>query len=356
MKKSGFTLAEVMISLTLTSIIAVLSMQAYKTIKSKFVFSCYYLYRDLKIAVGHMAADSVGGGFDSVTCDIDNLSAADYKTCIAAAVAGTSNTNIIDYKTDAGFCKMLAKYLSAASKVDCATADMNNATIADDKFYGSLTKPNFKLLNKNYVYVSKRVAGSNTEGQLHTYRIVSFDLNGGSSPNQPGKDILSFAIFDNGEILPLGDPANDPDFFMAVIKMRTTADRFNSESNAETIAKLKKTVRFPNACTYNPATKKPITFKEAYCTVALQSINYPQYCASVSYPTGTFLDTEISVQDYCITKGTDTIKNQEPECEFNIIKPQISKFFPVTRDVYSSVNNEDDIDEETGEANQIYKY
>lgn len=355
MKKRAFTLAEVMISLTLTSIIAVLSMQAYKTIKSKFVFSCYYLYRDLKIAVGHMAADSIGGSFDSVTCDADNLSAANYEACLTAAVNGTTNTNIIDYKTDTGFCKMLAKYLSSASKVECATNDMNNATIANDNFYGSLAKPNFKLLNKNYVYVSKRVAGSNTDGQLHTYRIVSFDLNGRTSPNQAGKDIISFAIFDNGEILPLGAPADDPDFFMAVIKMRTTADRYNSADNTETLAKLKKTVRFPNACTYNPATKKQITFKEAYCTVILQSINYPQYCANISYPTGNFLDTEISVQDYCVTQGGD-IKTKEPECEFNIIKPQISKFFPVTRDVYSSINNEDDIDEETGQANQIYKY
>ena len=354
MKKRGFTLAEVMIALTLTGLIAMLSLQAYKTVKSKFNFSCYYLYRDLKIAIGHMAADSIDGSLDSETCDIDNLSSENYEACIKDAVEGNTNSNIIDYKTDTGFCKMLAKYLSAASKVECADSDMNNATIAGDNFYGSLTKPNFRLLNKNYVYVSKRVAGSNTDGQLHTYRIVTFDLNGKTPPNTPEKDIISFAVFDNGEILPLGEPAVNPDFFIAVIKMRTTADRY-SEDNEATLAKLKKSVRFPNACTYNPATKKQINFKEAYCTVVLQSVNYPQYCSGISYPTGNFIDTEISVQDYCVTQTSD-IKTHEPECEYNIIKPQISKFFPVTRDVYSSVNNSDDVDEETGKANQIYKY
>ena len=355
MKKKAFTLAEVMIVLTLTSVIAVLSMEAYKAIKSRFAFTCYYLYRDLKIAIGHMASDSLEGSLNSVTCDKDNLTASEYTACLTAAVAHTSNTNIMDYTTDIGFCKMLARYLSAASKVECADSDMNNATIADNNFYGNLTKPNFKLLNKHYVYVSKRVAGSNSDGQLHTYRIVSFDLNGKESPNQAGKDILSFAIFDNGEILPLGDPAENPEYFMAVIKMRTTADRFSTENNAATLAQLKKSVRFPNAITVNKSTKKQLNFKEAYCTVAIQSVNYPAYCQNVDYPTGNFLDSSMNVREYCVVQG-EGVKDKEPECEYNIIKPQVSKFFPVTRDVYSSINNEDDIDEATGEPNQIYKY
>ena len=345
MNKKGFSLAEIMITLAIIGVMAVLSMQTIKTVKDKYAFMCYYLFRDLKIAVGHMAADSVFGSLNSVTCDKDNLSESDYATCISDAVAGNSNDNIIDYKTDAGFCKSLAKYLSAASKIECGAGDFNNATISS--IYGNLTKPNFKLLNRNYVYVSSRQVGTNPK----TYRIVSFDLNGHNSPNRGGKDIISFAIFDNGEILPLGDPAGDPNYFMAVIKMRTTADR-NSANNSE-IEKNKREVRFPNVCTYSTNTKKNLSFREAYCTVSNVSDNYPAYCTGVLLAGGKFLNSEMNVYDYCV--GT-SYASKKPECEYNVVKPTISKFFPILKDVYSSKNNTDDVDTDSGDANQIYMY
>lgn len=356
MNKRGFTLAELLITLTIIGILAVLSMQTVKSVKDKYAFMCYYLFRDLKIAVGHMAADSVYGSLNSVTCDKDNLSGSDYATCISDAVSGTANANIIDYKTDTGFCKSLAKYLSSASKVECAAGDINKATIASP--YNKLTKPNFKLLNRNYVYVSERKVGTNPK----TYRVVSFDLNGHSSPNTGGKDIVSFAIFDNGEILPLGDPAGDPNYFMAVIKMRTTLDR---DANAEmpagstaseisaAVEKSKREVRFPNVCTFSTDTKKNLSFREAYCTVTGVSDNYPAYCTGVTLAGGKFLNSNMNVYDYCV--GT-SYAAKKPECEYNVIKPTISKFFPVLKDVYSSKNNTDDVDAETGDANQIYMY
>lgn len=356
MNKKGFTLAELMITLSIIGVMAVLSMQTIKTVKDKYAFMCYYLFRDLKIAVGHMAADSVFGSLNSVTCDKDNLSGDDYSTCISDAVAGNSNDNIIDYKTDTGFCKSLAKYLSAASKVECAAGDINNATVSN--IYGNLTKPNFKLLNRNYVYVSSRQVGTNPK----TYRIVSFDLNGHSSPNRGGKDIVSFAIFDNGEILPLGDPAGDPNYFMAVIKMRTTADRdaqsdmapgSSSSEISAAIEKSKREVRFPNVCTFSTNTKKNLSFREAYCTVSNVSDNYPSYCTGVLLAGGKFLNSNMNVYDYCV--GT-SYASKKPECEYNVVKPSISKFFPVLKDVYSSKNNTDDIDTESGDANQIYMY
>lgn len=347
MTRKAFSLAELMITLTIIGIMAVLGIQATKTIKAKYAFLCYYLFRDLKIAVGHMASDSIEGSLNSVTCDKDNLAAANYETCISNAVSGTSNSNIIDYKTDTGFCTALAKYLSAASKVECTAGDINNATISN--IYGNLSKPNFKLLNRNYVYVSARQVG--TAGGPKTYRIVTFDLNGHSSPNANGQDRISFAIFDNGEILPLGDPAGNADYFMAVIKMRTTADR--NSSDAAEVAKSKREIRFPNVCAYSQNTKKALSFREAYCTVTSVSDNYPAYCTGVTLAGGTFLNSTMNVQEYCI--GV-TQAAKKPECEFNVIKPKISKFFPTTRDVYSSKNNTDDVDSETGEANQIYMY
>ena len=65
MQRKGFTLGEILIVLLLIGILSVLSIQTVKTQQQKFTFTCYHLYRDLKIAVGHMAAQTYGGSLKS---------------------------------------------------------------------------------------------------------------------------------------------------------------------------------------------------------------------------------------------------------------------------------------------------
>lgn len=368
MKKNAFTLGEILIVLVLVGLLSVLALQTVKSQKAKFTFSCYHFFRDLKITVGHMAASTYGGTLNSFNCEraLDNDDDGySYETCMAAGKASSSAISdpyVIDYRSGSGFCTGLATAMATASSIKCSDSELNNATL--DNIYGNIASgqsENFRLMNKYLIYVSNRVTG----GSANTYRIVSVDLNGSSPPNKVDNDIISFAIFDNGEILPLGEAAINNNYFTTVIKIRNILPMPASNAAAAT-----RSVRHPTALIFS-SDKKPLTFKEAYCDVYGSSSNYPAYCngytdfsESFKIETSSGSKTSIPVS-YCSQSqynadgsAAHKVDGQDfvAECEMTVIKPQISKFFPVTQDAYSSINNTDDVDENTNESNQIYKY
>ena len=219
--------------------------------------------------------------------------------------------------------------------------------------------------NKYLIYVSDRVSSNGTG---LPYRIVSADLNGNNGPNEIDVDIISFAIFDNGEVLPIGEAATSTKHFIAVIKMRNILER--PESSSQSVIN---SMRHP-AAIIRTTDKKPLAFKDAYCKVFGSSSAAPTYCSGYTNfgekfklqmeVDGTATDVEVPVtvctQAQYNVDGTPVqkVNGQDfvAECEFTVIKPQVSRLIPITQDVYSSLNNEEDTDEGTGEANQIYKY
>ena len=119
---------------------------------------------------------------------------------------------------------------------------------------------------------------------------------------------------------------------------------------------------------------KNLTFKDAYCWTFGVSDNYPNYCSGYTTFTETF-DMNLKDEDNNPVKvsvsacsesqyGTDgkpvrKVNGNDfvAECDFNIIKPQVTKFFPVLQDVYSSKNNIEGIDAYGKPiTEQIYKY
>ena len=369
-KHYGFTLAEVLLTLIIVGVITVLSFQTIKMQKTTFGFTCYHFFRDLKITVGHMASQTVGGSLASFSCDraAESDDADDYSACMTAGKSSTDNEFLLNYKTGEGFCKGLAAFMATASSVKCTAADLNNATL--ENIYGGInadTVPNFTLLNKNFIYVSNRVEPSGA-GSAKPYRIVSADLNGYSKPNEVGKDIISFAVFDNGEVLPLGEPAESTKYFMGVVKIRNILQR--SSDGAESVLN---SLKHP-ASIVRTSTGKNLSFKDAYCWTMGASENCPNYCSGYTSFTETFdlnmnddsgSPVKINVsacfenqykEDGSVVQKVNG-KDYVAECDFNIIKPQVTKFFPVLQDVYSSKNNVEGIDA-TGKpiTSQIYKY
>lgn len=386
MNKQGFTLAEVLIMMVLVGVISVLSIQTVKTEKTKFGFSCYHFFKDLKTTVGHMGSSTIGGTLNSFSCEkAADVSTAEYTACLAAGnntgstepeegeeegegESGTPITSdyLLDYRTGEGFCKGIAQYLGTASKIECDAAKLNNATLSN--VYGSISlgqAENFRLMNGYLIYISNRIAVplSNT-----AYRILSVDLNGNSSPNKTDEDIISFAIYDNGEVLPLGEAAINPKFFNTVIKMRNILPVPAANQEAAL-----KSARHPTAIIRN-SSNKPLSFKDSYCRVLGSSPVDPNYCSGYTSFTEKFKLSQTSAGSAVTTEVPVTICSQAKynadgspaqtvngqgfvaECEFNVIKPQVSKFIPVSQDVFSSRNNNEDSDEGTGEANQIYQY
>ncbi len=368
MKKNGYTLREILVVMIIVGVLVVLSLQTIKSQKSNFAFSCYHLLRDLKITVGHMAASTYGGSLNSFSCEkaLENNDQSGYEACVASGKSSEAGASadpyILDYRTGQGFCRGLGKYLGTASSLKCSEGELNSATLSD--IYGGIgagKEENFILMNKYLIYVSKRVAG----GSSKPYRIISVDLNGYSPPNEVAKDVISFAVFDNGEILPLGEAAVNNDFFRAVIKIRNILPVDASHAQAAVDS-----ARHPAAIILS-SKKKPLTFKEAYCDVYGKSENYPDYCNGYSDPSEKFNFTNdsgsaVSIPvSYCSEAKYNSDgsaakkvngKDYVAQCEMNIVKPQVSKFFPITQDVYSSINNNDDRDSASNEANQIYKY
>ena len=349
--KFGFTLAEILIVLVVVGVIFVLTIQTIVMQKNNFAFSCYHFFRDLKIAVGHMGAQTETGGLNSFSCE--KADEEYYAECVADGKEGTENENIIDYRTGTGFCQGLARTLGTASSVNCT--NLNNADLSD--VYGSMAHESFRLMNGYIIYVSDR----QTEGANIPYRILTVDLNGNKNPNKNGEDIISFAIFDNGEILPVGEAATSTKHFMAVIKIQNTLARTGTDGEEITESQKKaiNAVRHP-AYIARTSARKQMSFKDAYCRTLGTSEAYSSYCSGYSDFTETFSDG-ISVKK-CLSNapvGEETAEQAAQKsytCEYTVIKPQVSKLIPIAQDAYSSKNNEEDIDEESKEANQIYKY
>lgn len=372
MKKKGYTLGEILIMLVFVGIIAILSIQTVKTQRVKYAFSCYYFYKNLQAAVGHMAATTIGGGLNSFSCEkaLDS-SQANYVACVAAGKASTANDYLLDYKTDAGFCKGLGYYLGTATKLSCTSFNDADLTSSESNIYGKIgaasnpATENFRLMNGYLIYIS---AKKTPTGSIMPYRIVSVDYNGKGGPNKKGEDIISFAIFDNGDVLPVGVAATDTNFFQMAIKIRNIMEMDSSSKQVALNA-----ARFPTSI-IKTSDKKSFSFKDAYCRVLGDSTAYPGYCnayASFSEKfkmkfkngsTTTTVQVPITIcsqaQYNAAGQPTQTVngKGFVADCEFNIIKPMVSKFIPIKQDVYSSKNNDDDISPINGEPNQIYKF
>ena len=354
--KLGFTLAEIMIVLVLVGVISVLTIQTVVMQKSSFTFSCYHFFRDLKIAVGHMGAQTETGGLNSFSCEkAKDVSADAYQTCVSFGKSHEeeeTNDYIMDYRTGRGFCQGLARTLGTASAVDCT--NLNNATLTD--VYGSMTNESFRLMNGYIIYVSDRQTDANIP-----YRIITVDLNGNKTPNKKGEDIISFAIFDNGEILPVGEAATSTKHFMAVIKIQNVLTRTGTDGEEITESQKKaiNAVRHPDYIARTSAGKQ-MSFKDAYCRVFGASEAYSAYCSGYSDFSETFKGG-ISVKK-CLSNapvGEETAEQAAQKsytCEFTVIKPQVSKIIPISQDVYSSKNNEEDKEDGATDANQIYKY
>lgn len=379
-RKAGFTLSELLIMLVVIGVIVVLTIGVNKSQETKFALNCYHFFHDLQITIGHMVANSDNGTLNSTA---------------------TEDGETYNYANDSDFCKALAKNLSSAGTVKCADGDLYSATI--DSIYNGISgtsAPNFRLMNKYSVYVSKRVSDENetttnktgiwivdliikpttTTNTQPGYRMIAVDLNGRYAPNTTDKDIIAFAIFDTGLVLPYGEAATNTDYFKTVIKIRNTIDRGSSGLDAsgnETNTTAIDAIRHPAVIIKSNG--NALSFKDGYCKVMGQGEEANKYDRNYCSGYTDFSDSVVfGGTTYDLSKCESDLKMYSLEgelsyipytmdCSFNIIKPQVSKFIPILQDVYSSKNNDEDTteinkdawDQSQGHAtvgNQIYKW
>ncbi|MDD3237766.1 MAG: hypothetical protein PHV37_06680 [Candidatus Gastranaerophilales bacterium] len=152
----------------------------------------------------------------------------------------------------------------------------------------NIVDPTFTLANGQRYYLSPIV-----ETEDYYYRILAIDLNGAKAPNKPDIDIVSFVIFENGEILPLGDAAENQDYIKVKVKV------FNIKNDKNPVYVLKDTNK-----------KTALTYRQGYCAADTPSI-YGDYCKSnVSYK------IKRDINNDCLrTNNTKTF------CQVNYVKP-----------------------------------
>lgn len=390
-KHKGFTLAEILIMLVIVGVITALSITVISMQKAKFGLNCYYLFRELQITAGSIAAQTDDGTINSKISE-------QTETTDEEGNKIKQETVKYDLTTDTGFCKFFANSLNSASTIRCEDENLYNATISN--IYNGISSssvPTFRLINKYSFYLSKHVAGGTTEsGEVCPgYRMIAIDMNGDGKPNKTDDDIITFAIFDNGTVLPYGVAATNTrtdangqteyiPYFQTVIKGKNLVPNKVILAESGFLKRLEQSSiswMFPSVIVKNPdnvagnGIPRNLSFKDSYCKVYADEATWydPNYCNNYTSITkdwtlkiltnATETTTEgISIKEeltnysvtkcgkYCGSTNEDCYDDEdtwntihpgvEPtaiiDCSFNIIKPQVSRFIPVLQDVYSA--------------------
>lgn len=398
-KQHGFTLAEILIMLVILGVISTLSISVLSMQKAKFGLNCYYLLRELQLTVGSMAAQTDEGTL------ISKITEPQETTDENGTVTNTEETKY-DLSSDSDFCKFLANSLNSASTLNCSDGDLFNATTSS--IYGGISSnstPNFRLVNKYSFYISKHVTGGKTAaGEVKPgYRMLAVDLNGDGKPNATDDDIIAFAIFDNGAILPYGVAATNErqdkngkteyvPYFSTVIKGRNLVSSSVSLSEDESLSKVSDSSlswMYPSVIIRNPDSgsslrrQRKLSFKDSYCKVYADEITWydSSYCTGYTTITNdwtlTLLTTKNSTEEereYSVTKcgkycgetncydDEETWYSHSPntdplaiiECSCHVIKPKVSNFIPIMQDVYHAHYGKDSEDNTVSQS--IYKF
>lgn len=190
--KRGFTLSEVLITLSIVGVVAVLTIPGVmKNYKNR-------LYTAQLEKVYAQIADAA----QSIMNDehVDNF----YETTAGHAVATIDNTVCSDKakgKCEKGYPYFLTKYFKAV-RFDCRTADKSGCASSNKDYYSYLSGETSES-SLSGTYCIQTVSGAaicaarnETSGCIS----LSVDVNGMSQPNMAGRDIFSLDITQNGTI------------------------------------------------------------------------------------------------------------------------------------------------------------
>lgn len=390
-RNKGFTLAEVLIMIVIVGVITTLSITVVSTQKAKFGLNCYYLLRELQITAGSLATRTDEGNLYSKISEQQETT---------DESGNTTSEEVVKYDLtdDSTFCKYLANSLNSASVLKCSTSDLFSATTSN--IYNGISAtavPNFRLINRYSIYLSKHVAGGTTAaGEVKPgYRMIAVDMNGDGKPNKTDDDIIAFAIFDNGMVLPYGVAATNTrtddegkseyvPYFQTVIKGKNLVPSKVVLEESNVLNRLEKASiswMFPSVLVKNPdnvagnGIPRNLSFKDSYCKVYADEVTWydSSYCTgytaitkdwNLKILTNTTTTDETGttpaeqMTDYSVTKcgkycgasGSDCYDDEESwyvahpgvdptaiiDCSCNVIKPQVSKFIPVLQDVYAA--------------------
>lgn len=263
-KKKAFTLSEILIILAIMSIITVLMIQNNKNLKLGYKTLYYFTLKNMQQASGQLISESTYG-----VMDLHNPT----------------------------FCnKFLRVFNSVGYDSVCSTQYTGSSLVSP---FAGITKenldtPTFVISNGQRVYVYDRIEGS------PGYRIINVDLNGKAGPNDLDQDVVAFAIFDNGNVLPLGTAADSKDYLMVRDK---------------TMSRTYGTQRSPGFVLSDEEPKTNIlSYREGVCKAGYTFPYSTTYCSNSSG----INEKEYLTDDNCVPNNNLTF------CQVQYVKPLIN--------------------------------
>ena len=173
MKKTGFTLAEVLISLAIVGVVSAIAIPTF---------------------VSNTQAQSNVAKLSTVASALENA----LTTMIAseAAIDLTDTTFGKNYSEES-----LSTALDELSKfLKFSESEGHGGNTA----YGGITAPKWKLTKSGAYLGFETTAGSDENATANSIGRILIDVNGRTKPNKEGKDIFAYAIGEDGILYPAG--------------------------------------------------------------------------------------------------------------------------------------------------------
>ena len=192
MKKHGFTLAEVLVTLGIIGVVAALTLPTFtaRTQSAKvgpaLAKASASFSQSAKAMLNNFSADSLSSMY---FCNDGNLSCAD-------------NNKILSFKSDTTdasgqlFWQQFSNFMSGS---EVAPANLPGGSIPDAGVYGFQSADGTIFWLKNFAKAFS--AGTNNKS---VGSILVIDINGTKEPNKEARDQFTFHVLDNGTLLPYG--------------------------------------------------------------------------------------------------------------------------------------------------------
>ena len=248
MKKfSGFTLAEVMISLTIIAVIMVFYVPVHRIIANQYTTLAYAAYENLSL----VSKELLSGVANFNTTEVEiataegtqtvqkvlNMEAKDHSVTVEnekkPAVALVNRQYVLNPDTVA-FCNNFAEVMNISRSPNCPSSESGYSGVSGSSPLSfKLTdvdwdNPNFIGTNGQKYFISAHQDQDDNVSKSYGYRVIAIDLNGKKGPNHldqyptiPSRpdDIVYFIMTDNGAVYPIGVAATNRNY----INTRTIA-------------------------------------------------------------------------------------------------------------------------------------
>ena len=325
MKKfKGFTLSEVMISLTIIGVIMMFYIPVHKTVTQQYTTLGFAAFESLNaVSKELMSGHSVEEGSDHISStEVDE------------------NGRLIFNTNDSAFCKNFFDLMNSVGNPNCTSfLGVSKPTVTNPLTYKLASinpdSPNGYTTNGHRYYFSSHQAQDNEISTDYGYRIIGIDITGKKKPNTPDPypavpngrpaDLIYFIILDDGRVFPIGVAATNRNY------INTRMDAYFYDQMPDGVPKATGCKNYGTPWEYqnNQKIENPSpTASTGECTFGIASSVFSGQ-TTYGYQTGYCLkygDTtdfkgydcaanSIAQDTYCAEGG------QATECHIKIIKP-----------------------------------